>query len=118
MTPKVALVRSDRGVSEAYAQALKLIGGIDALNVRDRGVTIKVGIYYQRNLNYPTPPVAQAVADAFTRAQRVRLVESDTIHGTALERLQVWKALFSDRVVPFNLSTILLFGACWKSLYL
>jgi uncharacterized protein (DUF362 family) len=105
MTVKVALVRSDRGVSEAYVQALKLIGGIDGLNVRDRGVTIKVGIYDQRNLNYPTLPVVQAVADAFTRAQRIRLVESDNHHGLALERLQVWKVLFSDKVVPFSLST-------------
>ncbi len=105
MTVKVALVRSDWGVSEAYAQALKLIGGIDALNVRGRGVTVKVGIYDQCNLNYPTPPVVQAVVDAFTHIQRVRLVESDNHHGTALERLQVWKALFSDRIVPFNLST-------------
>jgi uncharacterized protein (DUF362 family) len=105
MTAKVALVRSGRGVSEAYAEALKLIGGIDGLNVRDRGVTIKVGIYDQRNLNYPTPPVVQAVADAFTRVQRVRLVESDNHHGSALERLRVWKTVFSDRVVPFSLST-------------
>jgi uncharacterized protein (DUF362 family) len=105
MTSKVALVRSDRDVSKAYAQALKLIGGIDALNVRDRSVTIKVGIYDQRNRNYPTPPVVQAVADAFTRAPQVRLVESDNHHDSALVRLQVWKTLFSDRVVPFNLST-------------
>lgn len=105
MTSKVALVRSDWGVSEAYTQALKLIGGINALNVRNRSVTIKVGIYDQRNLNYPTLPVVQAVTDAFTRTQQVRLVESDNHHGTALERLQVWKTLFSDRVVPFNLST-------------
>jgi uncharacterized protein (DUF362 family) len=105
MSSKVALVRTDKGVSEAYAQALNLIGGLNTLNTPDRGVTIKVGIYDERNLNYPTPPVVQAVADEFTSVQRVRLVESDNHHGTALERLQVWKSLFSERVVPFNLST-------------
>lgn len=105
MTSKVALVRSDQGVSEAYAHALKLLQGLDALNIPNCNVTIKVGIYDQRNRNYPTPPVVQVVADAFTRAQRIRLVESDNHHGTAMDRLQVWKALFSDRVVPFNLST-------------
>jgi len=105
MTSKVALVRSDRGVAEAYTQALQLLGGLDALNTRDRGVTIKVGIYDQRNRNYPTPPVVQAVATAFTRTQQIYLVESDNHHGSALNRLQVWQTVFSERIVPFSLST-------------
>ncbi len=105
MPPKVALVRSDHGTAEAYTRAVQLLGGLDALNTSTREVTIKVGIYDQRNQNYPTLPVVRAVADAFTRAPRIRLVESDNHNGLALDRLQVWKALFSDRVMPYSLST-------------
>ncbi len=105
MTPKVALVRSDHGAAEAITQAVQLLGGLDALNTSTREVTIKVGIYDQRNQNYPALPVVRAVTAAFTRAPRIRLVESDNHNGLALDRLQVWKALFSEWVVPYSLST-------------
>jgi hypothetical protein len=32
------------------------------------------------------------------------LTESDNYQGTALERLQIWKDLFTERIVPFSLS--------------
>ncbi len=105
MTSKVALVRTDHGTAEAYTQAVQLLGGLDALNTPTREVTIKVGIYDQRNQNYPTLPVVRAVADAFTRAPCIRVAESDNHNGLALDRLQVWRAVFSERVVPYSLST-------------
>lgn len=104
MVSKVALVKTDKGVLEAYRRALELIGGIDDLNVGNRDVTIKVGIYDQRNLNFPTTQVVRAVVNSFTCAQRILLAESDNHQGKALDRLQVWREIFSDRVVPFDLS--------------
>jgi uncharacterized protein (DUF362 family) len=104
MASKVALVKTDNGVGEAYRRALGLIGGIKDLDDRTRDVTIKVGIYDERNLNYPTVLVVGAVADSFSQARKILLAESDNHHGKALDRLQVWKENFSERVVPFDLS--------------
>jgi uncharacterized protein (DUF362 family) len=67
-------------------------------------VTVKVGIYDKRNLNYPTVPVVKAVVDSFSYSKRVLIVESDNHNGKALERLQEWKEVFSKRVMPFSLS--------------
>ena len=103
MASKVALVKTNNGVEEAYRRALELIGGaIDLDGTRD--VTIKVGIYDARNLNYPTAEAVSSVADSFNQARRILLAESDNHQGKALERLQVWKQIFSDRVAPFDLS--------------
>lgn len=104
MVSRVALVKTNRGVLEAFQRALELIGGIDDLNTEARNVTIKVGIYDQRNLNYPAVQVVRAVVSSFTRPRRILLAESDNHQGKALDRLQVWKEVFSNRVVPFDLS--------------
>ena len=104
MVSKVALVKTDKGVSEAYQHAINLIGGIDELNDEHRDATIKVGIFDPRNLNYPTTQVVRAVANSFTRSRRILLAESDNYQGKALERLRVWNETFSDRVMPFDLS--------------
>jgi len=104
MVSKVALVKTDKGVSEAYRHALDLIGGIEDLNVEDRDVAIKVGIYDQRNLNYTTTETLRAVTDSFTRPRRIFLAESDNHQGKALDKLQVWRNVLSDRVIPFDLS--------------
>jgi uncharacterized protein (DUF362 family) len=104
MVSKVAVVKTAKGISEAYQDALRLIGGIGDLNVEDRDVTLKVGIYDGRNLNYPSVEAVKAVAASFTRSRMIRIAESDNHTGSALDRLQVWKSAFSDRVVPFDLS--------------
>jgi hypothetical protein len=102
MDPRVAVVKTDGGVAAAYQEALRLIGGIADL---DGGpVTVKIGIYDQRNGNYPTVPVVQAVTDGFPRAPRIYLAESANHHGAALDRLRVWQDVYSDRVVPYDLS--------------
>ena len=103
MVSRVAVVKTDRGVLEAYRHALGLIGGIDDLNAGN--VTVKVGIYDPRNLNYPTVQVVRAVVNSFTRSQRILLAESDNHHGKALDRLQVWNEIFSDKVTPFIVSS-------------
>jgi uncharacterized protein (DUF362 family) len=102
MVPKVALVKTKGNVAEAYQHALKLIGGKDFLDTPN--VTVKVGLYDKRNTNYPTVQVVKAVVDSFAKSKRVLIVESDNHNGKALERLQEWKEVFSDRVLPFSLS--------------
>jgi len=102
MTAKVALVKINGNAAEAYKKALKIIGEKSFLDAKN--VTIKVGIYDKRNTNYPTVPVVKAVADSFAKSKRVLIVESDNHNGKALERLQEWKEVFSERVKPFSLS--------------
>jgi uncharacterized protein (DUF362 family) len=104
MVSRVALVRTEEGVQDAYQRALGLIGGIDDLDSRGRDVTVKVGIYDARNLNHPSPQIVGTVASFFVRPHRVFLAESDNHMGKALDRLQAWKEVFSERVVPFDLS--------------
>lgn len=105
MVTKVAVVKTLYGVTQAYKHALDMIGGIDDLTSKSPFVTIKVGIYDPRNLNYPTIEVVNAVAKSFPLSHRILLSESDNHEGKALERLQYWRELFSDRTLPFDLTT-------------
>jgi uncharacterized protein (DUF362 family) len=104
MVSRVAVVKTNMGMSEACHRALQLIGGIDDLNVEERDVTLKVGIYDRRNLNYPSVEAVKAVAECFTRSRMIRVAESDNHTGKALDRLQVWRSVFTERIVPFDLS--------------
>ncbi len=104
MTPRVAVVKIDENIQESLKKALKLVGGIDDLNTTRRPVVVKVGVFDPKVVNYPTVSVVGAIVDSFSKAPRVYLAESDNYKGTGMERLQIWKALFNDRVVPFNLS--------------
>jgi uncharacterized protein (DUF362 family) len=45
-----------------------------------------------------------AIVKSFDKVPMIYLAESDNYRGTGSERLQIWKKLFSERVVPFNLS--------------
>jgi len=101
---KVALMKFGKDVTAAFQQALKLIGGISDLNKPNREVLYKLGVFDPKQKAYTTVPVAQAIIESFSRAPKIWLIESDNYRGTGTERLQVWKDLFSDRVVPFNLS--------------
>jgi len=104
MMSKVALVKVDSDVQKSLKQALKLIGGIDDLNVTERSVVVKVGVFDPKTANHPTVDVVSAIVDSFSKAPRIYLAESDNYRGTGLERLQIWKELFTERVVPFSLS--------------
>jgi uncharacterized protein (DUF362 family) len=91
-------------VSSSFAQALELIGGISDLNTVDREVLVKVGVFAPNRVQYTTIPVARGIVDGFSKAPKLWFIESDNYRGTGTKRLHIWGELFSDRVVPFNLS--------------
>jgi uncharacterized protein (DUF362 family) len=104
MKPKVALVKVDGSVNEAFKRALKLIGGIQDLNTKKRPVVVKVGVFDPKIGNHPTVDIVGAIVGGFSKASRIFIAESDNYKGTGTERLQIWKSLFTERIVPFNLS--------------
>lgn len=101
---KVAIVKFDGDVQESFERALKLIGNIDDLNTTERSIVIKVGVFNHKAETHSTVSVVDAIANSFNHAQQIFLAESDNYKGTGIERLQIWKKLFTERVVPFNLS--------------
>ena len=104
MVSQVALVRTTEGHQKALQEAFKLIGGIDDLNAKNRNVTVKIGIYDSRGLNYPTLEATKAVVGAFPNAKKIFLAESDNHMGVALQRLQIWCDVFTERIIPFSLT--------------
>ncbi len=104
MFPRVAIVEYEDDPAESLERALKLIGKIDDLNTFERSTVIKVGVFDHRADNHTTVDVAQAIVKSFSRSSKIFLAESDNYRGTGLDRLQLWKQVFSDRILPFNLS--------------
>jgi uncharacterized protein (DUF362 family) len=104
MPSKVAIVELGRDIPSSFKQALQLIGPIDDLNKTDKPVTIKVGVYDPKAGHHTTINVVDAIINSFNKAPKIFLAESDNYRGKGLERLQIWKTLFTDRVIPFNLS--------------
>ncbi len=104
MTSKVAIVEVDGNVQEPFSRALKLIGNLDDLNTTKKSVVVKVGVFNHKATNYPTVPVVSAIVNSFNKVPQIYLAESDNYRGSGLERLQVWKELFTNRIVPFNIS--------------
>jgi len=104
MASKVAVVEIDKDVQASFEKALKLIGNIDDLNTTERSVVIKLGVFDHKKEHHTTVSVVSAIVDSFNKAPRIFLAESDNYKGTGTERLQIWKTLFTERVVPFNLS--------------
>jgi uncharacterized protein (DUF362 family) len=105
MGSKVAIVDLSEDNTQPFMQALKLIGSINDLNTAKRSVVVKVGVFDPKAENHATVSVVNAIINGFDKAPKIYLAESDNYRGTGLERLQIWKELFSERVVPFNLST-------------
>jgi uncharacterized protein (DUF362 family) len=101
---KVAVVKTDDGCEKAFHQALDLIGGNRDLDVDGRDVTIKIGVYDPRGLNHPSFNVVKAVVNSFKSPGRVFLAESDNYVEKANDRLNIWKDVFNEKIVPFNLS--------------
>lgn len=101
---KVALLRTTENGTVNLSSALKLIGGISDLNSPKRQVTVKVGVFTTKRSHHTSVPVTRAIVEAFDRAPKIFLAESDNYQGKGSERLQIWKELFTDRVMPFNLS--------------
>ena len=104
MGSKVAVVRFEKDVGNSLDRALKLIGKPDDINTIKRSVVIKVGVFDPNAENHTTVSVVDAIIKSFNKAPRIFLAESDNYRGKALERLQLWKELFTDRVTPFSLS--------------
>jgi len=101
---KVAAIVFDQDVQEPLSQGLKLIG-IDDLNSKEKPIVIKVGVFSPRTEQYTTVNVVNALANAFDKAQQIYVVESDSYGGPAEKRLEIWKKVYSGKIVPFNLST-------------
>jgi uncharacterized protein (DUF362 family) len=102
---KVAVVTfGENDVQESFGRALRLVGGIGDINTAKRNVVIKVGVFDPCAGSHTSVNVTDAIARSFGRAPKVFLVESDNYRGKALERLQIWKQVFSSRLVPFSLS--------------
>lgn len=104
MVSKVAIMRFDEDSAESLRQALQLIGGIDDLNTAKRSVIVKVGVFSHKAENHTSVGLVDAIVNSFDKAPKIFLVESDNYQGKGLKRLQLWKELFTDRVVPFSLS--------------
>ena len=104
MGSKVAIVEFERDVCKSLKKALELIGNVTDLNTSKRSVVIKVGVFDQNAENHSSVGVVDAIVKSFNKAPKIYLAESDNYRGKGTERLQIWKELFTDRVVPFNLS--------------
>jgi uncharacterized protein (DUF362 family) len=104
---KVAIVDSSQSVKDSFNNALKLIGDIEYWNTMKNPVIVKVGVFNHKGpkTNYPTVEVVDAITKTFKGASSIYLAESDNYKGLGMERLQIWKELFTERVIPFNLST-------------
>jgi uncharacterized protein (DUF362 family) len=100
---RVAVARFD-GSGDSFREALKQLGTIEDLDSASRPVVVKVGVFDHHTQNHTSVDVVKAIVDSFSRSPRIYVAESDNYMGTGTERLQIWKQLFTDRVVPFNLS--------------
>jgi uncharacterized protein (DUF362 family) len=101
---KVAIVEFGSDVCESFKKAVELIGKMSDLNTSKRSVVVKVGVFDHNAENHSSVGVVGAIIKSFNKAPRIYLAESDNYRGKGTERLQVWKELFTDRVIPFNLS--------------
>ncbi|RDE11740.1 MAG: hypothetical protein C4K47_09370 [Candidatus Thorarchaeota archaeon] len=104
MNPVVAAVDLRVERTEAVQKACKLIGGIDDIDVPDRELVVKVGVYTPAKDGYSTVDTVSGILHSFRRSPKRYIVESDNYQGGGMERLQIWRQLFLDSVVPVNLS--------------
>ena len=99
MMPTVAVVDND-----SFTKALSLIEGINDLNTPEKKVVVKVGIYNPQTGICTTVDTLNSIINSFDKATEILVAESDSGAGPGLERLEIWKSCYNDRVVPFNLS--------------
>jgi len=104
LTSRVAVVEFDGNYAKAFSQTIQQINGIDELNTSERSVVVKVGVFSHKVGNHTSVGLVKAIINSFDRTPKVFLAESDNYQGTALERLQIWKELFTEKVTPANLS--------------
>ena len=104
LTSKVGIIEFDGDKAKPLKQVLDLIGGIDDLNTGERSVVVKVGVFSHKAGNHSSVSLVDSIINSFDKAPKIFLAESDNYQGPASERLQIWKELFTERVVPFDLS--------------
>jgi uncharacterized protein (DUF362 family) len=101
---KVAMMRLTGKNDISIDHVLEMIGGINDLDTTKRRVTIKVGVFTTKRPHHSSVDVVSAIINSFDKAPEILLAESDNYQGAGSERLQIWKKLFSEKVIPFNLS--------------
>jgi uncharacterized protein (DUF362 family) len=104
LASRVAVVEFNGDCAEALSQAIQQIDGIEELNTSERSVVVKVGVFSHKVGNHTSVGLVRAIAESFDRAPEVFLAESDNYQGKALERLEIWKELFTEKVKPADLS--------------
>jgi uncharacterized protein (DUF362 family) len=104
LVSKVAIIEPNLNDAEALDRALKQTGGIDELNSSQKPVVVKVGVFRERANNHTSVDLVKAIVNSFDRAPKILLAESDNYQEKGLERLQLYKEAFSERVSPLNLS--------------
>ncbi len=105
MSTVVALIDLRKHRKNPVSEAIDLIGGIDDLNNASRDAVVKVGVFGINTPHHSTTNVVRSIVDAFSKSPKIYLAESDNYQGTAIDRLQIWKEIFTERVIPFDLST-------------
>jgi uncharacterized protein (DUF362 family) len=104
LTSQVAIGKFTGDAAEVFSRAVQQIGGISHLNTSERSVVVKVGVFSHKVGNHTSVNLTKAIVDSLDRAPKIFLAESDNYQGTGIERLQLWKDLFSKRIMPINLS--------------
>jgi uncharacterized protein (DUF362 family) len=104
LTSRVAVVEFDGNYSNDFIQTIKQIKGIEELNTSERSVVLKVGVFSHKVGNHASVDLVRAIINSFDKTPRIFLAESDNYQGPALERLQIWKELFTKKVTPLDLS--------------
>jgi uncharacterized protein (DUF362 family) len=99
---KVAIMRFTGKDDLSIARTLERIGGINDLNTTKRPVTIKVGIFTTKRPHHSSVEVVRAIINVFDKTPELLVAESDNYQGTGSDRLQTWKELFTDKVIPFK----------------
>jgi uncharacterized protein (DUF362 family) len=99
MKPTVAIVDTD-----SFTHALDIIGGVDNLNMPEKKVVIKVGIYNPKTGICSTVKTLNAIIAAFEQASEILIAESDSGAGPGSKRLEVWNDCYTETAKPFNLS--------------
>jgi hypothetical protein len=104
MPTKVAVVEMNGDSAETLRRAVMLLGGMDHLNTSEREVTIKIGLFDPKVQHHSSLEVVGAITELFDRAPRLHLAESDNYCGMALDRLERFSPLCSERVTLTSLS--------------
>jgi uncharacterized protein (DUF362 family) len=100
----VALIDMKEFGTSSMREAARLLGGLKDINTSKREVLIKLGVFHHGFPQHTTVDVTDQIVSIFDKAPQVYLAESDNYRGTGDERLQIWKSLFTERVLPYNLS--------------